>query len=45
VLSFEEIILNHLLKEKIAAQLAKMSLKEQKEFLRKIRSGEIKLTD
>jgi len=33
------------IKEKIAAQLAKMSLKEQKEFLRKIRSGEIKLTD
>ena len=33
------------IKEKIAAKLAKMSLEEQKEYLRKIRSGEIKLTD
>jgi hypothetical protein len=33
------------IKEKLAAKLATMSLEEQKDFLRKIRSGEIKLTD
>jgi len=31
------------IKEKLAEKLAKMTLEEQKEYLRKIRSGEIKL--
>ncbi len=32
------------IKEKIGKELFKMTLEEQKEFLRKIRSGEIKLS-
>ena len=32
------------IKEKLGEKLSKMTLEEQKEFLRKIRAGEIKLT-
>ena len=42
--SFDSIKYFRRLKEKMAEQLAQMTLEEQKEYLRKIRSGEIKLS-
>jgi len=41
--TFDTVKYFSLIKEKLAAKLSTMTLEEQKEFLRKIRDGEIKL--
>ena len=41
--SFDTVQFFRQIKEKLAAKLATMTLEEQKEYLRKIREGEIKL--
>jgi hypothetical protein len=41
--SFDTVIYFRQIKEKLAEKLSTMTLEEQKEYLRKIREGEIKL--
>jgi len=41
---FDSVKFSREIKEKIGAKLSKMTLEEQKKYLKKIRSGEIKLS-
>jgi hypothetical protein len=42
--SFDTVAFFREIKEKLAAKMAGMTLKQQKEFLEKVRKGDIKLT-
>jgi hypothetical protein len=42
--SFDSVAFFRAIKEKLAARMAGMTLEQQKEFLAKVRKGEVKLT-
>ncbi|MGI8892350.1 MAG: hypothetical protein ACR2GN_02705 [Bacteroidia bacterium] len=42
--SFDTVAFFRAIKEKLASKMAGMTLEQQKEFLEKVRKGEIKLT-
>ncbi len=41
---FDTVQVFRLIKEKLAARMANMTLKEQREFLKQVREGKIKIT-